>query len=63
MKRLLCIVILIFLAACTDDSSTQPKEICHYEDACADTYNGGFRDRHSGCKLPYQKQVCEEIHY
>ena len=56
--------ILIIGCGDTSDNAMQPKEICHYETACADApQSGGFRDRRSGCKLPYQKQVCEEIHY
>ena len=53
----------MFIACCNLDNSVQPKEICHYETACADTQNGGFRDHFSGCRTPYQKQVYEEIHY
>ena len=64
MKKLFLFVLFSIFIGCSSDNSVQPTEICHYETACADTQqSGGFRDRRSGCKLPYQKQVCEEIHY
>jgi len=64
-KILLLMAFSLLTIGCGDTSNNaiQPKEICHYETACADVQSGGFRDRHSGCKKPYQKQVCEEIHY
>lgn len=63
-KIFLLFSIAIFFNSCSSDNSVQPTEICHYETACADTQpSGGFRDHRSGCRKPYQKQVCEEIHY
>lgn len=63
MKKLFLLALFLIFISCSEDNSMQPKEICHYETACNDTQTGGFRDRHSGCRTPYQKQVCEEIHY
>lgn len=66
MKKILLLMtfaILIIGCGATSDNAMQPKEICHYETACNDTQTGGFRDHRSGCRTPYQKQVCEEIHY
>lgn len=64
MKKLFLLALFLIFIGCSSDNSMQSKEICHYETACADApQTGGFRDRRSGCKLPYQKQVCEEIHY
>lgn len=64
MKKIFLLALFLIFIGCSSDNSVQPTEICHYETACADPpQTGGFRDRHSGCKLPYHKQVCEEIHY
>lgn len=63
LKKIIFVCIIFNFIGCSSDNSMQPKEICHYETACNDTQTGGFRDRHSGCRTPYQKQVCEEIHY
>ena len=63
MKKLFLLALFSIFIGCSSDNSMQPKEICHYETVCNDTQTGGFRDRHSSCRTPYQKQVCEEIHY
>lgn len=63
LKKIILFVVFLIFISCSSDNSVQPTEICHYETICNDTHTGGFRDHHSGCRTPYQKQVCEEIHY